>query len=371
MLLALSFAAALIWVGILFAPWQPWSTRERLEPDPVDAPLADLSGVTALVPARDEAALIGQTIAGLGRQGRGLRVVVVDDRSADGTGDAARAAGGVDCTVVEGAPLPPGWVGKLWALEQGRAQVRTPLTLLVDADIELRPGMVAALLHQLQTDDRALVSLMAALEMRSGWEKLLVPAFVYFFKLLYPFRLSNAPRGIVAAAAGGCVLVDSATLSRIGGFSALRGALIDDCALARHVKDAGGRTWIGLTHGVVSHRPMQSLGDIWRMVSRSAYAQLRHSVLLLAVCTALLGVAFWIPPAGLLAGDARVRLLGLVAMVAMFASYLPTLVFYRRSPLWALALPLTGTLYLLMTLSSALRHWRGSGARWKGREYKG
>jgi hopene-associated glycosyltransferase HpnB len=210
---------------------------------------------------------------------------------------------------------------------------------------------------------------MAVLEMHSLWEKLLVPAFVYFFKLLYPFRLSNGPGNLVAAAAGGCILLDTAVLTRIGGFGSLRGALIDDCELARRVKQAGGRTWIGLTHSVVSHRRMDSLRDIWRMVQRSAYAQLRYSPLLLAACIALLAIAFWIPAIAIVAGEGRTRVLGSIAFAAMVATYVPTLVFYRRSPLWALALPLTGTLYLLMTVTSAVRHWRGVGAVWKGRAY--
>ena len=369
MLAALTVAATLVWVGILIAPWLPWSTRERLEANPDGGVLPDLSDITAIVPARDEAQLIGRTIEGLLRQGRGLRIVVVDDQSGDGTGDIARTVGGARCTVVAGAPLPGGWVGKLWALEQGRSAVQTPLTLLIDADIELQPGLVGALLGRRRRDNRSLVSLMAVLEMRSGWEKLLVPAFVYFFKLLYPFRLANASGRSVAAAAGGCVLVESAMLARIGGFAALRGALIDDCTLARRIKQAGGRTWIGLTHGVVSHRRMDSLRDIWRMVQRSAYAQLHYSVILLGLCAALLAVAFWVPPTAILAGDTRLRALGLIAFTAMVITYVPTLWFYKRSPLWALALPITGTLYLLMTISSAVRYWRGSGAAWKGRVY--
>jgi len=370
MVLALSAAAAAIWIGVLVAPWRPWSTIERLEPSSDgEEPLADLSSITAVVPARDEAALIGGTIGALVQQGRGLQIVVVDDQSSDGTADVARTAGGGACVVVAGTPVPAGWAGKLWALEQGRAYVRTPLVLLVDADIELQSGIVSALLRFLRADDRHLVSVMAVLEMRSSWEKMLVPAFVYFFKLLYPFRLSNTSGRLIAAAAGGCVLVDTSILAQIGGFGALRGALIDDCALARCVKEAGGRTWIGLTHAAISRRRMNSLGDIWRMVERSAYAQLRYSALVLVACVALLVVAFWVPPVGLLSADPRVRMLGLAALGAMAVTYVPTLVFYRRSVLWALALPLTGTLYLLMTVSSAVRHWRGLGSVWKGRRY--
>jgi hopene-associated glycosyltransferase HpnB len=257
-------------------------------------------------------------------------------------------------------------VGKLWALEQGRLAVRTRHTLLVDADIELRPGVVPALLEK----KRALVSLMAVLEMSNFWERLLIPAFVYFFKLLYPFRVSNSTSRLVAAAAGGCVLVETSMLETIGGFGVLRGAIIDDCTLARKVKDAGGRTWLGLTHSAISLRRMPTLGSIWHMVARSAYAQLRYSAVLLVVCVAALAVAFWVPVVGVIAGSGATWWLSLTALVAMIATYLPVLIFYGRSPLWALALPIAGTLYLLMTVSSAVRAWRGVRSSWKGREYR-
>jgi hopene-associated glycosyltransferase HpnB len=371
-LAVLASLAAALWLTILLAPWRPWSTRERLEVTaalPADPPEDELSTVTALVPARDEAAVIARTIEALQAQGARLRIIVVDDQSSDGTADVARWAGGVACEVVAGAPLPDGWVGKLWALEQARQRVRTPLTLLVDADIELRPGLVAALLTKMRSERRQLVSLMAVLQMTSAWEKLLIPAYVYFFKLLYPFRLSNSRGRLVAAAAGGCVLVETAILERLGGFGALRDALIDDCALARRVKDAGGRTWIGLTHSAISLRRSRTLGAIWDMVARSAFAQLRFSTPLLLCCVALLVLAFWVPPLGLLARDAWTRWSSLAALTAMTASYVPVLRYYGRSPLWALALPLTGTLYLCMTVDSAVRAWRGVRSRWKGRLY--
>jgi len=368
-LTVLTAAAAVLWGGILLAPWRPWSTREQLDPEPGPSDPVDLSEVTALIPARDEAPVIGRTVVALRAQGPGLRIVVVDDQSSDATAAVARAAGGPTCDIVAGAPLPDGWVGKLWALEQGRRRVRTRLTLLVDADIELRPGLVAALVARSRRDGRELVSLMAVLEQHTTWERLLVPAFVYFFKLLYPFRIANSPSRLVAAAAGGCVLIETAWLDRIGGFGAVRSALIDDCALARRVKDVGGRTWIGLTHAAVSHRRMESLGAIWRMVARSAFAQLRFSTLLLLACVGLLMVAFWVPPAALALGSPRTRLVALAVLAAMVLSYLPVLRFYRLNALWALALPLTGTVYLLMTISSAMREWRGAGAVWKGRAY--
>ncbi len=368
---ALATAAAVLWTGVLIAPWLAWSTRERLDADPSDpgSSTADCSAVTALIPARDEVSVIGRTLAALRAQGRGLEIVVIDDQSSDGTGDVVRAAGGPACRVIAGTPMPAGWVGKMWALEQGRLHVRTPLTLLLDADIELRPGILSALLARRRLDGRQLLSLMAVLEMDTVWDKMLVPAFVYFFKLLYPFRVSNSRSRLVAAAAGGCVLADTELLERIGGFGAIRGELIDDCALARRVKTVGGRTWIGMTHSAISRRRLGTLRASWRMVARSAFAQLRFSTLLLACCVALLAIAFWAAPAAWIAGPARARWLATLAVTAMVASYIPVLRFYGRSPLWALALPFTGTLYMLMTVSSAVRSWRGAGAAWKGRTY--
>jgi hopene-associated glycosyltransferase HpnB len=352
---------------VLLVPWQPWSTRERLEPDPTNDP-EDFAEITALIPARDEAPVIGRTLAALAAQGPGGQIIVIDDQSQDGTADVARAAGGERCRVIAGGPLPEGWVGKLWALEQGRRLVRTPLILLLDADIELAPGMLRALLARRRAGNRQLVSVMAHLEMQTLWERLLVPAFVYFFKLLYPFRLSNSRSKIIAASAGGCVLVETAMLEKIGGFTSIHGEIIDDCALARQVKNAGGRTWIGLTRGAVSLRSMQTLGAIWRMVARSAFAQLRYSTLLLLVCVALLILSFWIPIAALLEADSRIY--GVAALVALLASYVPLLRYYRLSPLRAITLPIAGTLYLCMTVSSAVRTWRGVRSAWKGRSYR-
>ncbi|MBV8063525.1 MAG: glycosyltransferase, partial [Nevskia sp.] len=201
----LAAPAAVMWLGNLLTPWRPWSTRERIEPNPAAARDTDLSGITVLIPARNEAEVIGTTLAGLQAQGTGLRVVVVDDQSNDDT--ARIAASFPNVRLVSGKPLPQGWAGKLWALEQGKAEVATPMTLLLDADIELRPGLLAALLARKQAEGRDFVSLMADLRRGSFWDRLLLPAFVYYFKLLYPFALSNSSFRHVAAAAGGCVLV--------------------------------------------------------------------------------------------------------------------------------------------------------------------
>jgi hopene-associated glycosyltransferase HpnB len=353
---------------VLVAPWRPWSTRERLEPASPPA-TADLGAVTVLIPARNEARLLGRTLAALALQGRSLRAIVIDDQSTDDTAQVARAAGGAPVEVIGGAPLPPGWIGKLWALEQGRRHVTTPLTLLLDADIALAPGVIPALLDRRSREHAQLVSVMATLATATPWERLLMPALVFFFKLLYPFRVSNSASRRVAAAAGGCILIDSAVLAEVGGFAAFKGALIDDCTLAGLVKARGYRTWIGLSHGVRSLRSYRDLAAIWDVVARSAFTELRYSPVRLLVCTALLAAAFWSPVAALVAPDPRARWVGLAALAALAASYAPTLRFYRLSPAWALALPLVGTLYLAMTWSSALRHWRGIGARWRGRSY--
>jgi hopene-associated glycosyltransferase HpnB len=211
---------------------------------------------------------------------------------------------------------------------------------------------------------------MARLRMASLAERMLIPAFIYFFKLLYPFALSNAGSRYVAAAAGGCVLVDRAMLEAIGGFGALAEAVIDDCTLARRVRQAGGRTWVGVTHAAVSLRGYSAFAGIHAMVARSAYSQLRYSPWLLAGCTLAMALMFWVAPLALVFGSAAARGLAVITWLAMAASYVPTLIYYRQSPLWALALPLIGTLYLAMTWSSALRYWRGMKTVWRGRIYR-
>jgi hopene-associated glycosyltransferase HpnB len=367
-MLAFAVASLALWVVILCLPWRPWAITDALDPDPAGAQ-TDLGDITALVPARDEAEHIALTLRALDAQGPGVAIVLVDDQSTDGTAAGAAALNLPKLTVLTGTARPAGWTGKLWALEQGRQCVHTDLTLLVDADVVLDPGVVAALATKLRTEDRALVSLMVALRMDSAWERWLMPAFVYFFRLLYPFRLSNGHSRRVAAAAGGCILLRTDALAGIGGFAALRGALIDDCALARLFKRAGHRTWLGLTHSAHSRRAYGGLWPIWDMVARSAYTQLHHSIVWLGVCTLLMLIAFAVPLAALGWAQPEVRLAGGLAYATMMLTYLPTLRFYGRSPLWAVTLAGAGLLYLGMTWASALRYWRGKGAHWKGRSY--
>jgi hopene-associated glycosyltransferase HpnB len=366
--------ALLAWVGVLVAPNQAWRTRERLEADP--AADDDLSAVAVLVPARDEAESIGRTIASLRAQGRNLAVVVVDDQSSDGTGEIARAAAGaLTLDVVAGRALPEGWAGKLWALEQGLAVVNRPFVLLLDADIELAPRVVPALMQKARESDASLVSIMAELQCATVWERLLTPAFVFFFKLLYPFAASNDPRRRTAAAAGGCILVSTDVLRAIGGFAAIRGALIDDCTLAAAVKRHRSPIWLGMSHSVRSLRVYGELREFWGMVSRSAFTQLKYSTALLLLATVLMVATLLAPVAGLLVAGAsaepRLALMAVGAWLAMSAAYWPVVRFYRLPAAWALTLPIAGALFLAMTWTSAVDHWRGTSARWKNRVYVG
>ncbi len=361
--------AAVIWTAILLLPWRPWAVSEQISAAAPGA-LSGLEDVTALIPARDEAHCITDTLQRLAAQGHLARIVLIDDESSDGTGDIARGLGLDSLQVISGQRPPPGWSGKLWALEQGLQHATTPYILLLDADIALAPGILDALLGKLQRESRDLVSVMAALSMATVWERLLIPPFIYFFKMLYPFALANSKSPRVAAAAGGCILIRRDTLLALGGFAALRDALIDDCTLARHVKSAGGSTWLGLSRDVFAARPYPSLASIWNMVARTAFTELRYSILLLLLCTVLLVVVFVVPVVGLASADNTTRGLCVLVMAAMVRSYLPVLRYYDRPQLWALTLPIAATLYLAMTWTSALRYFRGERSRWKNRTYQ-
>ncbi len=363
-----TLVGAAIWFGILFLPWRPWAVREILEGEEGSAG-EDLGDITVLIPARNEAAAIPAVISALNSQGTSLPIILIDDQSIDDTVRAARNAGQEGLRIVQGRPLPQGWTGKLWALEQGLAYVKTPLTLLLDADIEVRPGILPALRRRITEDGFHFVSLMAALRMESFWERFFMPAFVYFFKLLYPFALSNSASARVAAAAGGCILVETRLLKAAGAFGSLRGELIDDCALAKKIKLQGGRTWIGLTHGVRSLRPYPNLASIWNMVARSAFAQLRFSLPLLLLCTAAMIGAFLLPVGGLFFPSIPAKAISAATLAGMMGSFLPTLKFYGRPRISSMAMPLVGIFYLAMTWTSAVRFWLGKGSEWKGRSY--
>ena len=364
----LSLAGMLCWWAVMLAPWRAWTTREKLEPSSYSETKQSFDDVTVLIPARNEAQFIDQTLNRLQAQGKNLRIIVIDDQSEDHT---ASLAGRPGVEVIPGTALPRNWSGKLWALEQGLQQVRTRYTLLLDADINLLPGILETLLNKARQEGLSLVSLMAELPVQRFSERLLVPAFIFFFKLLYPFRLSNEPRSRMAAAAGGCILVETDVLRSIDAFTSIRHALIDDCALAARVKQAGFRTWIGLSHAVQSHRGYDSLAAIWNTVARTAFTQLHYSLLLLLLCTLIMFSMFWCAPLSMIVyTDTIFVVCSILAWLAMFVVYTPVLRFYRNSPLWVIALPLIGILYLMMTWTSAFRYWRGVRAHWKNRRYE-
>jgi hopene-associated glycosyltransferase HpnB len=359
----------LVWLYLLLAHGRFWQSGPELVPArPTVAP-----PVAVVVPARDEASLIGQTVRSLLVQEYSgeLRVILVDDSSSDGTGATARALADLRLTVLDGAPRPSGWSGKLWALAQGLAEAKAEeLVLLTDADIVHDPQHVATLVTRAERDDLDLVSEMVALRCDSLAERALVPAFVFFFQLLYPFAWVNNPLRATAAAAGGTILLRRRALERIGGIAAVRGALIDDVALAAAVK-RGGRIWLG--HSALAHslRAYPTVVDIWRMVSRTAYVQLRYSPLLLAGTVLAMALTFLLPPWAAMFGHGPARWFGWVTWGAMAAAYHPTLHRYRLSAAWAPCLPLVAAFYLAATIGSAVNHHLGRGVSWKGRAYQG
>ncbi|MCL7425766.1 glycosyltransferase [Streptomyces sp. YS415] len=368
-------ASLAAWLWLLLCQGFFWRTDVRL-PDRREPRAWPSVGV--VVPARDEAAVLPDSLPSLLAQdypGR-AEVFLVDDGSSDGTGLLARELadrhGGLPLTVDSPGEPPAAWTGKLWAVRHGigLARAREPrYLLLTDADIAHAPDSLRQLVAAAETGGFDAVSQMARLRVRSPWERMIVPAFVYFFAQLYPFRRIAAPGTRTAAAAGGCVLLrtDAAERARIP--DAIRHAVIDDVALARAVKGSGGRIWLGLADGVDSVRPYPRLHDLWRMVSRSAYAQLRHNPLLLVGTVAGLALVYLVPPVALVAGDPATATAGGLAWLVMTGTYVPMLRYYRQ-PLWlAPLLPVTALLYLLMTVDSAVQHYRGRGAAWKGRTY--
>ena len=368
--LILSCLAALIWVVTIGLPWQPWRTREVLEVEGITEDTIDLGDITVIIPARNEADVIRTTLLSLDKQGQGLKVIVVDDESDDGTAKIAQQSSLENLKIVLSSPLPRGWTGKLWAQQQGLQEVETALTLLLDADIELLPGIIQRLKTKQEIEGLQFVSLMAVLKFSSFWEKLLMPAFIYFFKMIYPFALSNQQNHKMAAAAGGCILVKTDALRKIGGMASIKDAVIDDCTLAKKIKSAGYKTWIGLTHAAVSQRPYIKLAEIWDMVARTAYTQLFYSVWLLLGCTLLMLLMYWLPLIGLLFFQGIPQFLCLFSLGVMIIAYMPTIMFYSLSPVWSLAMPVIAVLYLMMTWTSALRYWKGERSRWKGRIYQ-
>jgi hopene-associated glycosyltransferase HpnB len=354
----------LIWLYLVFAHGRFWlSVPELPAAVPREHPDVDI-----VVPARDEAHTIGSAIGSLLAQDyRGkFRVILVDDNSTDGT--AALAGTAANLTLVTLASKPAEWSGKLWALSQGVAASRAPVLLFTDADIVHDPRHLSSLVAKLLQSDSGLVSEMVHLNCTSLAERALVPAFVYFFQMLYPFSKVNDPQSPVAAAAGGTVLIRREALQSIGGIEAIKHSLIDDVALAKLVKKSAP-IFLGHSGLAASIRPYASFLDIWQMISRTAFTQLRHSGLLLALTLTALCLVWLVPAAAILLARGWWFAVGLAAFALSALSFLPTLRRYGRSKLWAFALPPIALFYMAATLGSALNYWRGRGARWKSRAY--
>ena len=364
-----------IWLYLLFARGAFWRVHTHLLPPSSESP--NPARIVAVVPARDEAPVVGEAVRSLLQQAlpRPMHVILVDDGSSDGTAEVARrVAAGIGAadrlTILAGKRLPRGWTGKLWAVSQGVAAAALTVPdyyLLTDADIQHDAESIGRLLAMAQERNIDLASYMVKLSVGSRAEKLLIPAFVYFFFQLYPPRWITMPATTAAGAAGGCILIRPEALERAGGISAIRNALIDDCALAAAVKRSGGKLWLGLTDESRSIRSYEGFSGVGQMISRSAFHQLRHSTVLLLGTVLGLAVTYLAPPLLLLSGRWAPMLLGGMAWAFMTISYLPILRFYRRSPLWSLSLPLVATFYAGCTVYSAFRFWTGSGGKWKGR----
>ncbi|HVU43554.1 MAG TPA: glycosyltransferase [Xanthobacteraceae bacterium] len=367
-----------IWLYLLVARGGFWLAAERDGPETAAAMPGPWPAIFAVIPARDEAASIGETVASLLAQNYSgeLRVVVVDDNSRDATAETAREAaarlGKADhLTVLSGRALPAGWTGKLWAQQQGVAFVDAlpsppAYVLLTDADIVYAPDAVSRLAVRARESGAVLSSLMVKLHCTSLAERAFIPAFIFFFQMLYPFAWSNDARRATAAAAGGCMLVRRDVLHDAGGMAAIRGALIDDCALAKLLK-ARGPIWIGLTERVRSIREYPAVADIRGMVARTAYAQLRYSPLLLAGTVLGLALTYLAPVAFALFAGGYAQLAGILTWLAMALAFWPTLRFYGLPVVWGLALPAIAAIYMAFTIDSAYQHARGRGGMWKGR----
>jgi hopene-associated glycosyltransferase HpnB len=366
----------LIWVYLLLAHGRFWQIQRLIAPTPAAAtsPLR----IAAIIPARDEAEVVGRSVTSLLSQagGHAIDIFLVDDASSDGTAqvahEAAQTAGKSEqIMVIEGRPLAPGWSGKLWAVQQGVEQARqmsADFFLLTDADIFHAPENVATLVAIAQSRSFDLVSLMVKLHCRTLAEKALIPAFVFFFLKLYPPQWISNPGRRMAGAAGGSILIRPDSLERAGGIEAIRGEVIDDCALARRVKASGGRVWLGLADATKSIRPYGTFAEIGRMISRGAFSQLKHSIWMLGLALLGLTATYLLPPwLAIFSRRLAPALLGAAAWLLMSICFFPTVRFYRLSPLWVLALPVISIFYMGAAIHSAIRFWSGRGGEWKGR----
>ena len=380
MLTIIALLSLLIWCSLLFARGRFWLADSAIATPAAghhSYPYSYPDLVAVVVPARNEAAVVGDCIGSLLRQTgiQAVHVFLVDDGSTDETAQTARTAalqaGNEEAlTIITGQPLPPGWSGKLWAVQQGVQAARAispSFLLLTDADIAHAPESLATLVSIARSGPFDLVSFMVKLHCSAVAEKFLIPAFVFFFFMLYPPRWISDQRRGTAGAAGGCILLRPEWLERAGGISAIRNEIIDDCALAKRVKAADGRLWLGLTTSSASVRRYDTFTEVERMISRTAFNQLGHSAWMLLGCILGLAITYLAPPLLLLSSHLTVRLTAGSAMLLMVAAYLPMVRFYRLNPLWALTLPLAALFYMGSTLHSAWKFWSGRGGEWKGR----
>jgi len=371
-----------IWLHLLFGRGWFWRVL-RVDADRMAyEPLQGWPSVVAIVPARNEAETIGKVVTGLVQQNYSgaFSIVVVDDHSEDGTEDIASQIAGETpaerrVRIVRASDLPRGWTGKLWALNEG---VTSPSATdaveelptyywFTDADVSHGPDTLQRLVARAEKDRLDLASLMVLLQAKTFPERALIPAFLYFFLMLYPPRWIEDDDLATAGAAGGCILLKREALARIGGFAAIRGDVIDDCALAKAIKISGGKVWMGLTRKSESLRAYKTFGEIRDLIARTAFTQLRYSALILAGTLAGMFLTYVAPVLLLFSHDSTARTLGLTAWILMSGSFLRTVRFYRLSPLWAPLLPLTALFYIYATWLSAVRYWVGKGGSWKGR----
>lgn len=373
----LALLVLVAWGGLLALRGDFWRADQRViegefQPDRWPA-------VSVVIPARNEGDVIVQSLSSVAAQqyDGNLSIFLVDDRSDDDTASLARQ---ISCvTVIDGRDAPAGWTGKMWAVSQGvvaaeAASVPAEYIWLTDADIAHHPGELASLVAMSEHGGLDLNSLMVRLRVERLWDVLLIPAFVFFFQKLYPFPWVNDSARKTAAAAGGSMLVRQSALARIGGISSIAGELIDDCALAQRIKSTGGRIRLSLATETASIRPYGSLGEIWRMVARTAFHQLNYSALALAGTLAAMVFLYLLPPvltiAGLVLWETPTAVAAFAAWFTMGWAFAPTLYRYGLSPYYGFTLPVAGFLYALMTLDSARRHWQGRGGEWKGRTHR-
>ncbi len=390
--IALTALSLAIWLFLLLFWGDFWRCDQRLDEQSLPETLDKYPAVAVVIPARNEADVIGTSVRSLLNQTYPgpLTLTLVDDQSTDGTADIAQelatASGELsqfkrELKILAGQPLAAGWTGKLWALKQGIAQAQNHMIenqpidyiLLTDADIAHDPQNLERLVAKAEMEALDMASLMVQLRCESAWERMLIPAFIFFFQKLYPFPWVNQRQKRIAAAAGGCILVRSSMLSAIGGIDVVREALIDDCSLAAAVKAKGGHIWLGLSQRTLSLRPYPDLASIWNMVARTAYTQLYYSPFLLLGTLIGMTLVYLVAPIAVVLGlvwiNVPLLVLGALTWGLMALSYWPTLQLYGQPWLLSFALPGIAFLYNLMTLDSAKRHWLGKGGTWKGRSY--